>query len=239
MTMSHRLAIVVVAPLALALLVAPPVAAQTISPLVAEYRGDARGRVELVNRGDVPLTVVLQVHGFTVDEAGTVHDAPLLDGLRVNLSASSLRIPPRQTRFVFYDASSDQRPGWFVIHALFSGYPRADFSGIDVQVELPHFVYVLAPERWKAGDIRVREAGFDRDRGTVALIVENSGPQFGRVESIDVRGERLRVSAPGFPLFPHGRRRIEVPWAGAEPPREVALKSRDVSFDTPWPPGAP
>jgi hypothetical protein len=145
--------------------VAAPAAAQTIRPLGAEYRSEGRGRIELVNPTDRPLNVVMDVRGFSVDEAGEVRDELLPATLRVRLSSMSLRIPPRQTRYVFYEASTQQRPAWFVVYANFTGYARAQFNGLNVQLELPHFVYLLSSERWKTGDIAVSGVEFHRDTG--------------------------------------------------------------------------
>src|SRR5262249_33053994 len=125
-----------------------PLAAQTIRPIVSEYQIKAQGKFEVVNDGDRPLNVVMQPRGFTVDEHGEMHDAPLAPGLHLRLSATSLRIPARQTRLVFYEATTDQAPAWFVVYANLSGFPPRNFNGLNVQLELPHLVYILPRTRW-------------------------------------------------------------------------------------------
>ena len=205
--------------------------AQTIQPLVSEYQSDGRGRVELVNPTDRPLNVVVEAKGFSVDADGQVRDEPLPPQVRLRLSATSVRIPPHQTRYVFYDASSHTRPVWFALYATFSGYPRAEFNGLNVQLELPHFVYLLSNEHWKLADIEITEIELDRDSGKLALTVGNNGAQFGRIEGVEVRRSSKKISLPGFPLFPQGRRRLEVPWNEEEKPELLSIKSRDFSLE--------
>src|SRR4029450_5567468 len=120
-----------------------------------------RGRFELVNHSDRPLDVALDPHGFRVDESGEVHDLPLPESIQVTFSASRFRIPPHQTRMVFYRVSSSVAPAWVVVYAHFTGYPRAQTNGVMVQLELPHYVYVLPKTTIAANDIVVREAGLE------------------------------------------------------------------------------
>src|SRR6476661_9095490 len=87
---------------------APPLPAQSVSPPIAEYQVRARSSFQLINSGIFPLSVLLEVHGFTVSEQGEVQDAPLdTTRLHIKLSATSFRIPPRGTYTVFYEASAD------------------------------------------------------------------------------------------------------------------------------------
>lgn len=211
--------------------VAATAQAQTIQPLVAEYRGAARGRLELLNQADQPLNVVLEPKGFRVGVNGEVWDEVLPAGVQVKLSASSLRIPARQSRSVFYEVQSSERPVWFVIFANFTGYSRAQFSGVNVQLELPHYVYLLPSSGWRASDISVRTAAYDRETKKLVVIVENRGQDFGRIDTVEVRGERLRASEVGFPLFPKTERRVEVSWAGTDLPDRVVLRSKEFTVE--------
>jgi len=212
------------------LLAWPPLAlGQTIRPLVSEYRAKASGRVELVNNGDRPMTVVLELKGFRVDERGDVHDEPLPDALSIKLSSSSVRIPARQTRFVFYEATSTATPSWFVILARFAGYSRREFSGLDVQLELPHYVYVLPARTWKADDLHVVSASLDRERHLLQVVVENAGGDFGRVSEIEVRGGDEKGQGVGFPLFPGGRRQVDVPWPANDPPETITIRAQGLN----------
>jgi len=203
--------------------------AQTIQPLVAEYQREARGRVEIRNNSDQPLQVVVEPKGFSVGEDGRLQDEPLPADIHVTLSAMSFRLPPRQSRFVFYQASSSRTPAWFVLYANLSGYPQRDFSGVNVQLELPHVVYILPKETWQSADVRVVESRFNRETGRVELVVQNSSALFGRIAEVQVAGGGERVTVPGFPLFPGGRRRIDVAWPNQAQPETVQITAPNVS----------
>src|SRR2546426_12604812 len=93
---------------------APPLAAQSVSPPIAEYQERARSSFQLINSSIFPLNVVLEVRGFSVTEQGEVQDAPLdTSKVRVKLSAMSFRIPPRGIYTVFYEAAADSLPARF------------------------------------------------------------------------------------------------------------------------------
>ena len=204
--------------------------AQTIRPLVSEFQREARGRVEVVNDSDQPLTVVIEPRGFSLTDSGDLRDEPLPAGITVKLSAMSFRLPPRQSRFVFYEASAQQAPAWFMLFANFTGYPSRSFSGLNVQLELPHVVYILPREHWKAEDLRVVSRGIEKESGMLTLVVENHGPHFGRIAELDVEGLRRKGTARGFPLFPGGRRLVEIAWNGDDTPETVVLKTGDFSL---------
>jgi hypothetical protein len=206
--------------------VAPPAAAQTIRPLLNEYTSRARGRIELTNDSVWPLDVVMEARGFAVNEAGDLVDLPMSQMIRLKLSAMSLRIPPKQTRYVFYDATAEVLPAWFVLYANFRGYPSREFKGTAVQLELPHVVYILPKTRLKDSDIGVRLVRFAPDQHRVVVDVWNSGQDFGRVISTEIRRAGLKKSGVSFPLLPEGRRRLELDWDGSEPPDAIVLRTR-------------
>ena len=229
MTIAGRRPFVAVV-LSAALLPAVSATAQTIRPLVLEYQSQARGRLEVVNETDRPLNVIMEPRGFSLTPSGELQDEPLGTGIHLKFSDMSFRLPPRQSRFVFYEATSDRLPAWFVVYANFTGYPARDYSGVNVQLELPHYVYLLPKESWKASDVRVKLIGLQPETRKLELMVENLGPQFGRIVSLEVEGNRRSVSIPGFPLFPGTRRRVELDLTAADEPRTVTVKSRQFSF---------
>lgn len=213
------------------LLAVPPLAAQTIRPLLSEYKHKARGKVELVNDASWPLAIFLEAKSFTVSEAGDMIDAPLNSAIHVKLSAMTVQIPPGQSRFVFYEATADLAPAWFVLYAVFTGFPARDFKGLNVQVELPHVVYILPNERLKQSDVLVSLVEFQPDRHKVVLTVENTGANFGRILATELHGQKSKASSKGFALLPGARRRLELPWNPEEGPDRVILKSRDFTFE--------
>jgi hypothetical protein len=214
--------------------------AQTIRPVLSEHRvklsehgAQAEGRVELFNPTMWPVDVVVDARSFTVDDRGELTDS-LLDGsIHVQLSAMSLRIPPQQGRFVFYKASADQLPAWFVLYASFRRPANADTRGIVVQVELPHVVYLLPKRGPAASDIYVAESTGRGEGGGLVLDVWNRGDAFGRVLTSELRGGGRTAIGPSFPIFPGRHRLIEIPWTASERPHSVVLKARDFKVNQP------
>src|SRR5688572_11856436 len=92
-------------------LTTPLLAAQSVTPPIAEYQQRAKSSFQLQNSTLFPLTVVLEVRGFRVTEEGEVEDVPLdTSRVRVKLSEMSFRIPPRGSHRVFYEATGDSLP---------------------------------------------------------------------------------------------------------------------------------
>src|SRR5258708_35815352 len=105
---------------------AAPLLAQTVRPVIVQYSGSARGKFELVNNAFQPTNVVIEPRSFTINEDGDGVYGPLANNIHVKLSAMSLRIPPKQSRFVFYEAKADTLPAWFVLYSVFArGRPKS------------------------------------------------------------------------------------------------------------------
>lgn len=185
--------------------------AQTVRPVIDELGNPAKGRVEYVNDADTPLNVVLEAKSFTVLENGEVQYRPLDPSIHLKLSATSFRIQPKQSYYVFYEASSTPSPNWFVIYASFSGFAFRTAQGMNVRLQLPHTVYLLPKEKPEKADVRVLRAELDEAHDKVLLEVENTGNNFGRVLQTQLANGRKKQEAPGFPIFPHSKRMLEVP----------------------------
>jgi len=201
----------------------PAIAAQTVRPLIAELGNPAKGRVEYVNDSLTPLNVVVMAKSFTVSETGEVSYRPLDSDVHLKLSSTSFRIPPKQSYFVFYEATSGAAPAWFVIYAAFSGFPFRTQEGMNVRLELPHTVYLLPKQSLEKSQVHVVRAEYHRESKTALLEVENTGDYFGRVQQTFVASQKKKQEAPGFPLFPHSRRLLEVTLDGGEPPDHLIL----------------
>jgi hypothetical protein len=197
--------------------------AQTVRPLIAELGNPAKGRVEYVNDSLTPLNVVLMAKSFTVSETGEISYRALDPNIHLKLSTTSFRIQPQQSYFVFYEASGDAAPAWFVIYAAFSGFPFRTQQGMNVRLELPHTVYLLPKQSVDKSQVHVTRAEYHPDSKAVLVEVENTGDYFGRVQQTFVASNRKKQEAPGFPLFPHSRRRLEVPLDSIETPDRVIL----------------
>lgn len=208
-----------------ALLALSPLAnAQTVRPLIDEFGNPAKGRVEYVNDASVPLNVTVEAKSFTVSETGTISYRPLDSNVHLKLSATSFRIPPQQSYFLFYEASSDKTPAWFVIYAAFSGFGIRTAEGMNVRVQLPHTVYLLPKERAGKTDVHIVSAKYDATSKKVTVVTENSGAYFGRVQQAFVSADKKREEVSGFPVFPDSRREMQYDWTGDQPPDKVTLE---------------
>jgi hypothetical protein len=201
--------------------------AQTVRPVISELGNPAKGRVEYVNDSLTPLNVVLEAKSFTVSEQGEITYRPLDPDIHLKLSATSFRIQPKQTYYVFYEASAPPSPTWFVIYASFSGFAFRTAQGMNVRLQLPHTVYLLPKQRAEKADVRVLRAEVDAADNKVFLEVENTGDNFGRVLQTQLANGRKKQDAPGFPIFPHSKRILEVP---LEPKTGVDTAPTEVSL---------
>jgi hypothetical protein len=204
--------------------------AQTVRPVISELGNPAKGRVEYVNDSLTPLNVVLEAKSFTVSEEGQLSYRPLDPNIHLKLSATSFRIQPKQTYYVFYEASAPPSPTWFVIYASFSGFPFRTAQGMNVRLQLPHTVYLLPKQRVEKADVRVVRAELDAADNKVILEVENAGDNFGRVLQTQLSSGRKKEEAPGFPIFPHSRRILEIP-LDANTVRDATPTDVSLQFD--------
>lgn len=214
----------------LALALSAAAIAQTVRPVISELGNPAKGRVEYVNDSLTPLNVVLEAKSFTVSENGELNYRPLDPNIHLKLSATSFRIQPQQTYYVFYEASAPPSPAWFVIYASFSGFPFRTAQGMNVRLQLPHTVYLLPKQRAEKADVRVVRAEFDAADNKVLLEVENTGDNFGRVLQTQLADGKKKQDAPGFPIFPHSKRILEVP-LDAKPHRDTVPTEVSFQFD--------
>jgi hypothetical protein len=211
-----------------------------------EYGTRAKGSFVVTNETIYPLTVVLSPKGFEVTEDGELYDVPL-DTTRVHLTLSTLsfRLQPRQAYTVFYEAAADSAPAWFSIWSGISGGRTQ--SGINLRLELPHVVYLNQKDKLTQQDVTVTSARWRPADREVVLEFVNASRRLGRARAIEVRGQgKARAEGPGFPLFPGGRRRIEIPWTDSLPPASAQVEFDGfkvvapafVTDDSPAPPGS-
>jgi hypothetical protein len=98
-------------------------------------------------------------------------------------------------------------------------------AGLNVRLELPHVVYLLQKEPLSRGAVSVRAFDFDSTARQAVLELENSSAALGRVVGSELSaGGRHGTPFGGFPLFPLSRRRVTVPWDGAEAPDRLLLR---------------
>jgi hypothetical protein len=206
--------------------------AQSVSPPIAEYQERARSSFQLQNASIYPLTVVLEVRGFSITEQGEVIDLPLdTSRIHVKLSEMSFRLPARGSRTVFYEASSDSLPAWFNILSAMSG-ARTE-NGLNVRILLPHVVYLNQKQPLRKEEVAVRRFELNSQAKKVRIQLENLGPHLGRVYQLTV-GDGHKTSQPGggFPLMPHSRRWAEVEWDNPAQPTRLSLRFSRFTIDT-------
>ncbi len=194
-----------------ALALATGALAQTVRPVINELSNPAKGRVEYVNDSLTPLNVVLEAKSFSVSETGEISYRPLDANIHLKLSTTSFRIQPQQTYYVFYEASTGPSPAWFVIYANFSGFPFRTAQGMNVRLQLPHTVYLLPKQQVEKSEVEIARAELNAEQNKVLLEVANTGGNFGRVLETQLLYSKKKLEAPGFPIFPHSKRILEVP----------------------------
>lgn len=220
---ARRIRLLTVALLTWPFLLTTEARAQLVAPPVVEHSQRAVSAFEVGNQGVTPLRVVLEPFSFWVDTLGEVHYAPFDSaGVSLKLSTMSLRLPPRASYSVSYEATARQLPAWFVVTSSFAG-PRT--PGLNVHLQLPHVVYLNQKEPLAREDIVVRAFVFDSARKRVRFKIENVGARLGRCNDGRVRSAGSdEVGVPSFPLFPHFFRWVELSWSAPRPPDRLELK---------------
>jgi hypothetical protein len=208
--------------------------AQTISPVIQEYSEKADGRFQLYNDTDVPLTVVVEPHSFAVDSTGKATFRKLDPDVHVQLSATSFRLAPRQTYFVFYKATADKLPNWFCIYATVTGTTTA--SGIKLSLELPHTVYLLTHKQAAQSDVilvKAQNAGGEGEM--IRGEIENHGSEFTRIQEVEVTSAAGKQVFPGFPLFPAQHRAFDLEWEQPGVPSHIVFKFKNFKIESSLP----
>jgi hypothetical protein len=206
------------------LFLAPRLMAQTISPVIVEYREKAAGRIQLHNDTDFPLTVVLEPRSFSADSNGKPTFRELSPDVHLELSTMSFRVGPKQDHYVFYKASADKLPNWFCVYASITG-PHTQ-EGIQVRLELPHTVYLLGKKPGVAGDISWLQTFFAQggEKPKIEAVVENRGSEVNRVREVEVTSSSGKQTYEGFPLFPGQQRNIDLEWDQPGLPQHIKLR---------------
>ncbi len=196
--------------------------AQSVSPVIVEYKAKAEGKISLVNNTTVPLAVVLEPRSFSITPDGNGVYRNLDQDIHLKLSSMSFRIDPGQTYYVFYSATADKLPAWFCVYSVFSKLQRA--KGLDVRILLPHTVYIYPKKpHAKTSQVAFKDA-VEYAGGKVSFDLTNSGLDLTRVREVKITSDGKPVTAAGFPLLPGGERHVEVPWTEATPPQGVELE---------------
>lgn len=210
--------------------------AQTVRPLIDENHvsgpgKSAKGRIEYYNDGLDSLFVTLEAKSFSVSETGDLSYRPLDSKIHLKLSTMSFRVPPQQSFYVFYEASADEIPAWFVVYATFSGFKARTQQGFKIQIQLPHTVYLLPKRDIQKSELTITKADFNPTTKKVILRVQNSGPAFGRVLETEIHSGKNQVTQEGFPVFPNAAREIEIAWPTDDVPNKLKINLQNFSLD--------
>jgi len=210
--------------------------AQTVQPLIDEnvVKGPgkkASGKIEYINDSFETLAVVLEAKSFTVSDTGALTYRPLDEAVHVKFSTMSFRIPPKQNFFVFYEASADRLPSWFVVYATFGGFKERTQEGFRIQIQLPHTIYLLPKQELQREELVVRAAEYYPSQKKVVIRVENMGPSFGRVLEADVTSFKNTATQGGFPVFPYSQRQVDIPWDAPGNPSKLLLRLAHFKFE--------
>lgn len=196
--------------------------AQTVSPVIVEYKGKAAGQIALLNNTLTPLAVVLEPRSFSITPEGNGIYRPLDPGIHVKLSSTSARIDPGQTYYVFYSATADKLPGWFTIYCVFSKVQHG--TGLDVRILLPHTVYIYPKKQPDKIEVHLTPPVYSARAGKVDCDIENNTAALTRVQEVRLAAAAKSETMAGFPLLPGGRRHLELSWSEKDPPRTIVLQ---------------
>ena len=216
--------------LAMVIASAVTMAAQSVRPSVVEYTGATEGQYEVVNDSLLPVFVTVEAKSFTIDKDGVAKFTPLSPSIHLQISETSLRVPPHGKRTVFYKASADVYPAWFCVYSSFSGLPRR--GSVNIAVDMPHTVYLLSKQDAKQGDIAMTELHIEG--GELRGVVRNRGGNMFRLLSLqwaDAKGHK--TEAGGFPLLPGGERELHIALPANAKPQHIYGKLNHLAVDGP------
>jgi hypothetical protein len=106
---------------------------------------------------------------------------------------------------------------------------------MNVRLQLPHTVYLLPKQQVEKPEVHIERAELNAVDNKVVLEVENTGDNFGRVLQTQLLYSKKKQEAPGFPIFPHSKRILEVPLDtkadGENVPVEVSLQFQNFKVE--------
>jgi hypothetical protein len=206
--------------------------AQTVSPVIVEYKEKADGKFALTNDTTSPMVVVIEPKSFTITRDGAGVFRPLDPNIHLELSAMSVKLAPQETYYVFYKATAKTYPAWFSIYSTFA---RPKHQGmLDIHLMLPHTVYLLQKNPLKENEVHVQDVAYDPAKHKIICDLENEGQDLGRVQDMHATGEHASISdSIGFPLLPGSPRHVEIDWKGSAPPHELSIQFEHFTLKRP------
>jgi len=222
------------------LLVGGALMAQSVSPVIVEYKnvskGAASGKLELTNNTQVPLDVVIEAKSFNITSEGRSQYRDLDPSIHLQLSNSSTRLQPGQSYYVFYKVKADSIPAWFTIYSGFSP-PKHNVDGehadVNMRVMLPHVVYLYQKTKLTKPDIKIKDVTYVTSTHKVVCDLENVSVNLGRVQKVTANGEHSEAQSGGFPLLPGIPRHLEMDWTATTLPKKVAIAFENFTITMP------
>ncbi|WP_263366709.1 hypothetical protein [Edaphobacter bradus] len=213
------------------LLLSGSLLAQSVQPVIVEYKGKADGKVALTNNTTSPMVVVLEPKSFSITPEGKGIFRDLDSNIHVDLSSMSVRLQPKQTYYVFYKATADKLPAWFTLYATFSSPQHSD--GLDVRLMLPHTVYLYQKQPMVESGVQVKELSYNIETRRLTCEIENDSAALTRVQSVRATGDHASGELSGFPLLPGGSRHIEMDWKESVPPTQIDFRFEHFNLKRP------
>jgi hypothetical protein len=211
--------------------------AQTVQPVIEEYRGKADGKLALTNDTLQPMVVVLEPKSFSITPEGKGVFRALDNSIHVELSSMSVKLQPKQTYYVFYKATADKLPAWFTVYATFSSPLHS--SGLDVRIMLPHTVYLYQKQPLTEAEVQVKNLTYSPGTRRLSCDLTNNGDSLGRVQSVHATGDHAAGDMAGFPLLPGANRHIEMDWKNNASPSSIDFRFEHFDLKRPVASGAP
>ncbi len=205
--------------------------AQTVSPVIVEYKVKAEGRFALTNNTLTPMAVTLEPKSFSISSDGNGVYRPLDASVHLQLSSMSFRVDTGQTYYVFYKAKAEKLPAWFTVYSVFSSLQHT--GALDVRILLPHTVYIYPKKQQTKDPVEVKLASYSAQSNKIVCDLENNSPDLERVQEVRVASESKSSVSAGFPMLPGGRRHIELPWTEKETPRSIQLRLEHSTLNLP------
>jgi len=98
---------------------------------------------------------------------------------------------------------------------------------MNIEVMLPHTVYILPKEDAKENELSLKAARYDPESHVLTVEVASASANFARVELTAVKTDKGSLDARGFPLYPGTSRKVEIPIEAGKIPQEVTLELKD------------
>ena len=115
-----------------------------------------------------------------------------------------------------------------MIYSVCSGRPVQ--AGFNVQVDLPHTVYLRQKDSLGKQDVGVESFKYLPEEKRAVITVSNNSEKLERALEWRMSSKGTKVSGNGFPLLPKGRRRLEVDWDSASPPELFSVRFQHFTF---------